>query len=83
MSKTSGFLLRLSAVPAAYLAWTQLAWRFAKSTAPEIELSADPCSEACSRLSTATTPVAVKPKGEWMFDDLVRFANRYGVPFTI
>ncbi len=66
--------------PTAYLAWTQL---------PGI------CAEYGARLNYRpvllggvfkatenTTPVSIKPKGAWMFSDIARFAERYGVPFT-
>ena len=29
------------------------------------------------------TPINVKPKGKWMFDDIKRYAKYYGVPFEM
>lgn len=67
--------------PTAYLAWTQL---------PAI------CADAGAVLNyrpillggifKATdnqTPVNIKPKGAWLFDDIARYADRYGVPFAM
>lgn len=66
--------------PAAYLAWTQLP---AISEKYGAEIDYQPILlGGVFKAVDSNTPVAVKPKGEWMFDDLVRFANRYGVPFT-
>ena len=80
MSKTVEFYYDYGS-PTAYLAWTQL---------PSI------CDEAGAELVhmpvllggifkavDSTTPVAVKPKGAWMFDDISRYAKRYGVPFAM
>ncbi|MEO8014376.1 MAG: 2-hydroxychromene-2-carboxylate isomerase [Polaromonas sp.] len=67
--------------PAAYLAWTQL---------PAL------CLEAGATLNyrpmllggvfQATgnrAPISVPLKGSYLFDDLARFARRYGVPFSL
>lgn len=66
--------------PAAYLAWTQLPAICAKHDAA---LNYEPILlGGVFKAVESNTPVAVKPKGEWMFDDMTRFANRYGVPFV-
>ena len=66
--------------PTSYLAWTQL---------PKI------AAEAGARLvyrpmllggvfkaTGNASPVTVPAKGRWMFDDITRWARRYGVPFA-
>ena len=65
--------------PAAYLAWAKL---------PEIcerhgaELVRKPILLGGVFKATGNqTPVNIKPKGEWMFVDLARHADFYGVPF--
>jgi 2-hydroxychromene-2-carboxylate isomerase len=66
--------------PTAYLAWTQLPTLCAKYGA---QLNYEPILlGGVFKAVGSTTPVAIKPKGEWMFDDMARFAARYGVPFT-
>lgn len=79
MAKTVDFYYDYGS-PAAYLAWTQLPAICEKYGA---EIDYQPILlGGVFKAVDSNTPVAVKPKGEWMFDDLVRFANRYGVPFT-
>ncbi len=65
--------------PAAYLAWAKL---------PEIcdrhgaELVRKPVLLGGVFKGTGNqTPVNIKPKGEWLFADLARYADYYGVPF--
>lgn len=67
--------------PNAYLAWTQL---------PGIceayggQLASRPVLlGGIFKAVESTTPVAIKPKGAWMFDDIQRFAKRYDVPFNM
>lgn len=77
MSKTVEFLFDLGS-PATYLAYTQL---------PKI------CEQTDSQLiyvpillggvfkaTGNATPAAIPAKGRYMFQDLARYANRYGVP---
>ena len=79
MSKNVDFYYDFGS-PTAYLAWTQLPGICAKHDA---HLTYEPILlGGVFKAVDNNTPVAVKPKGEWMFDDIVRFANRYGVPFT-
>lgn len=67
--------------PAAYLAWTQLPAICEKHGAT---LNYEPMLLGGLFQATGNaTPVNVKPKGEWMFVDLKRFADRYGVPFNM
>ena len=67
--------------PTAYLAWTQLPAICAKHGA---ELLSRPVLlGGIFKAVESTTPVAIKPKGAWMFDDIARFAKRYGVPFAM
>ena len=67
--------------PTAYLAWTQLPAMCARHGAT---LNYEPILLGGIFHSVGgTTPVSIKPKGAWMFDDISRFANRYGVPFQL
>lgn len=67
--------------PTAYLAWTQL---------PEIckryNANLNYCPMLLGAVFKATgnsTPVLIEPKGKWLFDDIVRYANYYGVPYKM
>ena len=65
--------------PAAYLAWARLPGICERHGASLIRKPI-----LLGGLFKATgnqTPVNVKPKGEWMFDDLARHAEFFGVPF--
>jgi 2-hydroxychromene-2-carboxylate isomerase len=65
--------------PATYLAWTQLP-QIVQSTGSEIEyrpLLLGGVFQATGNRS----PMEVPAKGQYMQDDLQRFARRYGVPF--
>ena len=65
--------------PAAYLAWARLPAICEKHDA---ELVRRPVLLGGLFKATGNqTPVNVKPKGEWMFDDLARHAAYYDVPF--
>ncbi|MGI9462818.1 MAG: 2-hydroxychromene-2-carboxylate isomerase [Aestuariivirgaceae bacterium] len=67
--------------PTAYLAWTQLPGICAECDAT---LNYRPVLlGGVFKATENNTPVAIKPKGAWMFDDISRFAERYGVPFTM
>ncbi len=67
--------------PTAYLAWTQLPGICAGAGAT---LNYRPVLlGGVFKATENTTPVSIKPKGAWMFDDIARFAERYGVPFAM
>ena len=79
MSKSVDFYYDFGS-PAAYLAWTQLPGICAAAGA---ELNYRPVLlGGIFKATDNATPVAVKPKGAWMFGDLARFAARYGVSFN-
>lgn len=66
--------------PAAYLAWTQL-----PNLCAELGAELVPCPILLGGVFKATgnqSPVIVEKKGAWMFDDLERHAQHYGVPFS-
>jgi 2-hydroxychromene-2-carboxylate isomerase len=65
--------------PTAYLAWTQLPALCRKHAA---ELVCKPILLGGVFKATGNdTPVRIKAKGDWMFADIGRYANAYGVPF--
>lgn len=67
--------------PAAYLAWTQMP---ALATRAGAELVRRPILLGGVFKATGNrSPMSVAAKGTWMARDLARFAERYGVPFTI
>ena len=67
--------------PTAYLAWTQLPGICA---AHDGQLANRPVLlGGIFKALKSTTPVAIEPKGAWMFDDIQRFAKRYDVPFNM
>lgn len=67
--------------PTAYLAWTQLPAICARHGASIVY---EPMLlGGVFKAIGSNTPVAIKPKGEWMFKDLARYAARYGVPFAM
>jgi len=67
--------------PTAYLAWTQLPAICARHNA---QLNYQPILlGGVFKAVENTSPVTIKPKGEWLFADIIRFAERYGVPFEM
>ena len=67
--------------PTAYLAYTQLP-KVAAERGAEI-LWWPILLGGVHKASGNTSPIAVPAKGRWMFDDINRWAKRYGVPFTM
>lgn len=65
--------------PAAYLAWTQLP-KIARETGSEIEYRPFLLGGVFQATGNRS-PMEVPAKGQYMQDDLQRFARRYGVPF--
>lgn len=67
--------------PASYLAWTQLPAICARHGASVVY---EPMLlGGVFKAIGSNTPVAIKPKGEWMLKDLARHAQRYDVPFAM
>ncbi len=67
--------------PAAYLAWTQLPALCAETRAT---LNYRPMLLGGVFQATGNrAPISVPLKGSYLFDDLGRFARRYGVPFSL
>jgi len=67
--------------PTAYLAYTQLP-KIAAESGAEI-LWRPILLGGVHKASGNTSPITVAAKGRWMFDDIDRWAKRYGVPFTM
>jgi 2-hydroxychromene-2-carboxylate isomerase len=65
--------------PAAYLAWTQLP-RIAREARSEIEYR-PVLLGGVFQATGNRSPMEVPAKGQYLQDDLQRFARRYGVPF--
>ena len=66
--------------PTSYLAWTQLP---KIATAAGAQLVYRPMLLGGVFKATGNaSPVTVPAKGRWMFDDMQRWARRYGVPFA-
>ena len=66
--------------PTAYLAWTQLPRLCREYNA---ELNYRPILLGGVFKATGNeTPVRIKAKGDWMFTDIQRYADVYGVPFA-
>jgi 2-hydroxychromene-2-carboxylate isomerase len=63
--------------PTAYLAWTQLP-RIAQEAGAELAWR-PMLLGGVFKATGNQSPVMIKPKGEWMFDDMQRWAKRYGV----
>lgn len=80
MSKTVEFYYDYGS-PTAYLAWTQLPGICAEAGAELVHMPV--LLGGIFKAVDSTTPVTVKPKGAWMFDDISRYAKRYGVPFAM
>ena len=66
--------------PAAYLAWTQVP-QIARATGTEIEYRPFLLGGVFQATGNRS-PMEVPAKGQYMVDDLQRFARRYGVPFA-
>ncbi|MEX5343192.1 2-hydroxychromene-2-carboxylate isomerase [Pseudomonas sp. I2] len=80
MSKHVEFFFDLGS-PASYLAWTQLPTLCTRHGAT---LRYRPMLLGGVFKATGNaSPVMVPAKGRYMFDDLKRFADRYGVPFGL
>ncbi len=80
MTKTVEFYYDYGS-PAAYLAWTQLPKICAEHQA---ELISRPILLGGVFKATGNqSPVMVEKKGTWMFGDLARHAEFYGVPFVM
>ena len=67
--------------PASYLAWTQMP-AIARETGAEIEYKPF-FLPGLFKEAGSSSPISVPAKGKWLFDDLSRFARRYGVPFAM
>ena len=80
MSRTVEFLFDFVS-PASYLAWTQLP-RIAADGGAEI-IWRPILLGGVFKATGNTPPVAVQAKGRYMFQDLARFAKRYGVLMNI
>jgi 2-hydroxychromene-2-carboxylate isomerase len=65
--------------PAAYLAWTQLP-KIVQQAGSEIEYR-PMLLGGVFQATGNRSPMEVPAKGQYMMDDLQRFARRYGVPF--
>ena len=66
--------------PAAYLAWTQVP-RIAREAGSEVEYRPFLLGGVFQATGNRS-PMEVPAKGQYMVDDLQRFARRYGVPFA-
>ncbi len=66
--------------PAAYLAWTQLP-QIARAAGAQIEYRPFLLGGVFQATGNRS-PMEVPAKGQYMLDDLQRFARRYGVPFA-
>jgi 2-hydroxychromene-2-carboxylate isomerase len=67
--------------PASYLAWTQMP-ELARQTGAEIDYRPFFLPDLFKEAGSAS-PISVPAKGKWLFQDLKRFAGRYGVPFRM
>jgi len=67
--------------PAAYLAWTQMPALAARAGAALVRRPI--LLGGVFKATGNRSPMSVAAKGTWMARDLARFAERYGVPFTI
>ena len=79
MSKAVEFYFDVGS-PAAYLAWMQLP-KIARETGTEIEYRPFLLGGVFQATGNKS-PMEVPAKGQYMVDDLQRFARRYGVPFA-
>jgi 2-hydroxychromene-2-carboxylate isomerase len=78
MSKAVEFYFDVGS-PAAYLAWTQLP-QIARQAGSEIEYR-PMLLGGVFQATGNRSPMEVPAKGQYLQDDLQRFARRYGVPF--
>ncbi|MFY9315416.1 MAG: 2-hydroxychromene-2-carboxylate isomerase [Burkholderiales bacterium] len=76
MSKQVEFFFDFGS-PTAYLAWTQLP-RIAVEARAEI-VWRPMLLGGVFKATGNQSPVLIEPKGKWMFDDMARWARRYGV----
>ena len=67
--------------PASYLAWTQMP-KLAEETGAKI-IYRPFFLPGLFKIAGSTSPITVPAKGKWIFDDLGRWAKRYGVPFKM
>ena len=80
MSKQVEFFFDFGS-PTTYLAWTQLP---AIAMEARAEIVWRPMLLGGVFKATGNqSPVMIKPKGAWMFQDMKRWARRYGVPFEM
>ncbi|MEM7747382.1 MAG: 2-hydroxychromene-2-carboxylate isomerase [Pseudomonadota bacterium] len=80
MTKTVDFYYDYGS-PTAYLAWTQLPALCEKHNAT---LNYKPILlGGVFKGTNNQSPVVIKPKGEWLLDDVTRYAKHYGVPYTM
>jgi len=80
MSKSVEFLFDFGS-PATYLAYTQLP-KIAERAGAEIVYTPILLG-GVFKATGNRSPVSVQAKGVWMLTDLVRWADRYGVPFAL
>ncbi|MDH3318448.1 MAG: 2-hydroxychromene-2-carboxylate isomerase [Betaproteobacteria bacterium] len=80
MSKKVEFFFDFGS-PATYLAYTQLP-KIAAARKAEIVWRPFLLGGVFKAINSAS-PVSIAPKGRWMFQDLGRWARRYGVPFEM
>jgi 2-hydroxychromene-2-carboxylate isomerase len=66
--------------PTAYLAWTQLP-AIARECGAAIEWR-PMLLGGVFKATGNSSPVLIEPKGRWMWDDMARWARRYGVPLV-
>jgi 2-hydroxychromene-2-carboxylate isomerase len=78
MGKIVEFLFDVGS-PAAYLAWTQMP-RLAAETGAQVDYR-PMLLGGVFQATGNRSPMEVPAKGQYMQDDLQRFAKRYGVPF--
>lgn len=80
MSKDIEFIYDYGS-PTAYLAWTQMA-DLAKRTGATITWN-PVLLGGIFKAADNHTPIQIKAKAEWMYDDMQRWADRYGVPYKM
>jgi len=80
MAKTVEFFFDFGS-PTTYLAYTQLL-KFAADCSAEIVWRPMLLGGVFKATGNAS-PVTVPAKGRWMFEDMARWARRYGVPFVM
>jgi 2-hydroxychromene-2-carboxylate isomerase len=80
MSKTAEFFFDFGS-PTAYLAWTQLPQMVADCGATLVWRPM--LLGGVFKATGNASPVTVPAKGRWMFGDMARWAQRYGVPLAL